>query len=44
MRLREGGRNCLKYLKRGWIRKEGKRNNDFKKKGGEVSWVKGWMP
>ena len=29
----EGGGNCLKYLKRGWNRKEGKINKDFKKEG-----------
>ena len=28
--MHEGGRNCLKYLKRGWNRKEGRRNKDFK--------------
>ena len=31
--LREDGGNCLKYLKRGWNRKEGKGNKDFKKRG-----------
>ena len=25
--------NCLKYLKRGWNRKEGKGNKDFKRRG-----------
>ena len=29
--MREGGWNCLKYLKRGWNRKEGRGNKDFKK-------------
>ena len=29
--LREGGGNCLKYLKRGWNRKEGRGNKYFKK-------------
>ena len=29
--LREGGGNCLKYLKRWWNRKEGKGNKGFKK-------------
>ena len=29
----ERGGNCLKYLKRGWNRKEGKGNKDFKKGG-----------
>ena len=27
----EGVGNCLKYLKRGWNRKEGRGNKDFKK-------------
>ena len=27
----EGGRNSQKYLKRGWNRKEGRKNKDFKK-------------
>ena len=30
--MREGGGNCLKYLKWGWNRKEGKGNKDFKKR------------
>ena len=30
--LREGRRNCLKYLKRGWNRKE-EGGKDFKKEG-----------
>ena len=30
---RVGGRDCLKYLKRGWNRKWGKGNKDFKKEG-----------
>ena len=34
-------RDCLKYLKRGWNRKEGKKNKDFKK---GASWTKGWVP
>ena len=29
----EGWRNCLKYLQRGWNRKEGRENKDFKKGG-----------
>ena len=29
----EGGENCLKHLKRGWNRKEGRANKDFKKRG-----------
>ena len=33
--MREGGGNYLKYLKREWDRKEGRRNKDFKKRGGE---------
>ena len=28
--------NCLKYLKMGWNRKEGKGNKDFKKGGGKL--------
>ena len=31
--LHEGGGNCLKYLKRGWNRKEGRGNKEFKKGG-----------
>ena len=31
--LREGGGNCVKYLKRGWNRKDGKGNKDLKKGG-----------
>ena len=34
--LREGGDNCLKYLKRRWNRKEGQGNKDFKKGGGKL--------
>ena len=30
--LREGGGNCLKFLKRGWNRKKGRGNKDFKKR------------
>ena len=29
--MHEVGGNCLKYLKRGWNRKEGRGNKDFKK-------------
>ena len=29
----EGGGNCLKYLTRGWNRKEGRGGKDFKKGG-----------
>ena len=29
----EGGRNCVKYLKRGWNRKEGRGNKKIKKRG-----------
>ena len=32
----EGGGNCLKYLKRGWNRTEGRGHKDLKKKGGGV--------
>ena len=43
--LREGGANCLKYLKRGWNRKEGTRHKDFKREGGRrASGVKTWVP
>ena len=38
--LCEGGGNCLKYLKRGWNRKDGKGNNDLKK-GGKLG--QGWV-
>ena len=31
--LSEGGEKCLKYLKKGWNRKEGRGNKDFKKGG-----------
>ena len=36
------GVNGLKYLRKGWNRKECRRNKDFKKEG--ASWVKGRMP
>ena len=48
--MREGGANCLNYLKSGWNRKDGNLNKDFKKgrqagsrgaclkKGGRVGW------
>ena len=32
----EDGGNCLKYLKRGWNRKEGRKNKYFKKGGGDL--------
>ena len=32
-RVGGGGGTCLKYFKRRWNRKEGKRNKDFKKGG-----------
>ena len=35
----KGGRNCVKYFKRGWNRKEGRGNKKIK--GGRASWVKG---
>ena len=41
-RTLEDGRNCLKYLKRVWNRKQGRGNKDFKK--GGASWVKGCVP
>ena len=31
--LREGGGNCVKHFKRGWDRKEGRGDKDFKKGG-----------
>ena len=31
--MRDGGGNCLKYLKRGWNRAEGRGHKDFKKGG-----------
>ena len=31
--MREGGGNCLKYLKREWNRKKGNEQKDFKKGG-----------
>ena len=34
--LHEGGENCVKYLKMGWNRKEGRGNKDFKKGGGQT--------
>ena len=45
----EGRGNCLKYLKRGWNRKERKANKDFKKTeklGQEAGVLKrgGWDP
>ena len=49
--LHEGGGNCLKYLKRGWNRKEGRRNKDFKdgeQTGSRGGWGalkrEGWNP
>ena len=49
MGLREGGGNCLKYLKRGWNRTEGRGNKDLKKGGKLGQWVGalkrgGWKP
>ena len=41
--VRVGG-NCLKYLKRGWKRKEGKGNKDFKKDGVGALKRGGWNP
>ena len=32
----EGGENCLKYINRGWNRKEGRGNKDFKNGGGKL--------
>ena len=31
--MRERGGNCLKYLKKGWKRKDGRGNKDLKKGG-----------
>ena len=31
--MREGGRNCVKYLKRRWNRKEGRGSKNFKNRG-----------
>ena len=39
--MHEGGGNCLKYLNRGWKRKEGRGNKDFKKGGGQAG-SRGW--
>ena len=36
MGLREGGGNCLKYLKRGWNIKKVRENEDFKMRGGKL--------
>ena len=41
MGLREGEGNSLKYIKRGWNRKEGRENKDFNK---GASWVMAWVP
>ena len=40
--MQEGRGNCLKYLKRGWNRKEERETKILKK--GEASWVKAWVP
>ena len=40
MGLHEVGGNCVKHLKRGWNRKDGRGNKDFKK---GASWVKRWV-
>ena len=48
--MREGGGNCLKYLKRGWNRTEGRGHKDFKKggqagsRGGCLKKEVGWNP
>ena len=34
--LREGEGKCLKYLKKGWKRKQGRGNKDFKKGGAKL--------
>ena len=38
--LHKGGENCLKYLIRGWSKKEGRGKKDLKKVGGKA-WSKG---
>ena len=46
----EGGRNCVKYLKRRWNRKEGRGSKNFKKRGqagargGCLKKRRGWNP
>ena len=48
--MHEGGGNCLKFLKSGWNRKEGRGNKDFKKggagprggEGGALKRGRGW--
>ena len=42
--LREGGGNCMKYLKKRWEKKEEGKQNFHKKGGGGASWVKEWVP
>ena len=50
--MHEGGGNCLKYLKRGWNRKEWRGHKDFKlgeQVGSRGAWVaskgeEGWNP
>ena len=44
--MHESGGNCLKYLERGWSRKEGRGNKDFKKgeKLGQGQGVGAWNP
>ena len=37
----DGGGDCLKYLKRGWNKKEGRGNKDFEKGGGQAG-SRGW--
>ena len=37
-----GGGNCLKYLERGWNKREGRGNKDFKKGGGQAG-IKGGL-
>ena len=37
--MREGGENCVKYLKRGWSRTERRGHKDFKKGGKLGQWV-----
>ena len=44
--MHEGGGNCVKYLKKGWNRKEERGDKKFKTngEGGGRSYVKGWVP
>ena len=41
--LHEGGGNCLKYLKRGWNRKDGRGNKDLKEGGLEPPYIHAYI-